>query len=265
MTTNPPWMRAATQFVQNNSTTILSSAAVAGVVATVALAVKATPKAIEDVTTAQENKELLTPVVTGDNNHHARVKLTPWEVMQAGWKPFLPSAIMGSATIVCIIGANAIGLRRNAALVAAYAIADRTFLEYRDKIAEKLGEKEERQIRDEIAQDRISAAPPPVIIMGRGETICLDMFTGRYFRSDVEDIRRAVNDFNQTVLNDHCAGLNVFWEYLGMDPVLVGEQLGYNTDKLLDIDITSALIDGITPCIAINYRTTPRADYEVWG
>lgn len=250
-------MRTATSFLTENSTTILTGISVVGVVATAVLAARATPEANDRLETFVDDKQRNTPV---ELQH--KVKISPLDFIKVTWQPYLPAALSGTATILCIVGANQIGLRRNAALAAAYTLVDRTLREYQDKVVETVGEKDEKKIRDEIAQDRINKQPPPVIIMGRGDTTCLDMFTGRYFRGDIEEIRQAVNNFNRDLLHDHHAGLNVFWGYLGLDPVMVGDVLGYNADTLLEIEYTSALLDGVTPVLAIHYRTRPRADYE---
>jgi hypothetical protein len=250
-------MKSTQGFLTENSTTILTVVASVGVVATAVLAARGKPDADDRLEAYTDDKVRSTP--DGQD-----VKVSPLEVIKVVWRPYLPATITGVGTIICIVGANQIGLRRNAALVAAYSLVDRTLREYQDKVVEKLGPTEEKKVRDEIAQERINNNPPPVIIMGKGDTTCLDLYTGRYFKSDIEDIRRAVNDFNRDVNEDHHAPLNVFWGYLGLDPVMVGDVMGYNADKLLEIQFTSALLDNTTPVIAIHYRSLPRVDYEDW-
>ena len=254
----PPWIKTATSFVQDNSTTILSGAAVLGVVGTVILAVKATPDAMENIAAAHEDKVINTPDI-----EHA-VKLTPIEIVKVTWRPFLPTALSGVATISCIIGANAIGLRRNAALAAAFTLVDSAFREYKDKVIETIGGKDEEKIVQTIQEDRVKAATPvgSVIVLGEGEVLCYDMITGRSFKSDAETIRRAVNDTDAQVLDDGYAALNDFYRFVGLDTVLVGEVLGWNVDNRPKLNLGSYLNECNQPCIAVAFQKMPIRDYE---
>ena len=101
--------------LQKNSPTILTGLAVAGVVTTVVMAVKATPKALEILDQERVMREdyserWLVPVE----------KITKKDIVKLTWKCYLPSFLMGGATIAAIIAANSINLRRNAALSGLY-------------------------------------------------------------------------------------------------------------------------------------------------
>src|SRR5450756_64940 len=120
----PILARRIARSIGMNSPTILSGMAVAGVVGTVVLAVKATPKATVSVSEAEISKNVWTEAQADAHTKGIPVDdyvpLTSKEIVQATWKLYLPAAISGTATIACIIGANQIGLRRNAALLGAY-------------------------------------------------------------------------------------------------------------------------------------------------
>lgn len=82
---------------------------------------------------------------------------------------------------------------------------------YQEKVVETIGEKKEQQIRDEVAKEQVAKNPVSkneVIITGGGETLCYDSLSGRYFKSDIEKLRKAVNELNHTMVNDMCASLN---------------------------------------------------------
>ncbi|WP_254556795.1 DUF6353 family protein, partial [Salmonella enterica] len=79
---------------------------------------------------------------------------------------------------------------------------------------ETLGEKKEKQIREEIDKDRIKKNPvgkSEVIITGNGKTLCYDHTSGRYFESDMETIKRAVNTINKQMLDEMYVSLNDFY------------------------------------------------------
>jgi hypothetical protein len=251
--------------VNNNSTTILSGLAVAGVVATVALAVRATPQVLAGIRIRQDEKgeaafkEGAEPEAVAE----AR-KLTRLEILEESWKECLPAAITGAATIACIVGANQIGVRRNAALVGAYALADTAFREYKDEVLAQLGKNKELKIQEAVQQRRLDNNPvndAQVIITGGGDQLCFDTLTGRYFHSDIEEIRRAENEIKRRILTDMYAPHNEFYDLLGLEAVTVGDELGWNIENLIELVFTSHLATDGRPCLAIGYVRLPRVGY----
>jgi Family of unknown function (DUF6353) len=255
---NSSWIKVVTRFTKENAPTILTGLACAGVVGTVVLAVRATPEATEKLADALREKEDQSPKSQADE-----VSLTALEIIKAGWMPYIPAAVAGLATIACIIGANRIGVKRYAAMAGAYGLLERGFREYKDKVLGEIGEKKEQAIRDKIAEDRINATPvrDGTIVVGTGEVMCYDMLTGRYFKSSHEDIRRAENDLNREVLQQGYCDQNKFYELLGLAPVDIGDEVGWNLDHKLEIVFSSVLNDCGIPCLAIGYRYPPRADF----
>ena len=264
MTNQPLWLRKTGHVLNQNSTTILSGIAIAGVVTTAVLTAKAMLKAQSVLDNAHFEKnhidvkeELVSlPVET----------LTIKEKFLVSWKYFVPPAFTGAATIACIVGANQIGLRRNAALAGAYAIAESAFREYKDEVVKQLGVTKERGVTDEVAKNQVNEHPladQQVIFTGGGDVLCFDRFTGRYFHSDHERIRRCENDFNANILRgDMFGSLNDFYALLGLADTTVGDELGFNCENLLQLVFTSVLReeDG-QPCLAIGFASLPRADY----
>lgn len=254
------------KIVIDNSTTILSGLAVTGVIATVALAVRATPDAMKKRAEAKSLKEIRNPAnAEKPVNEIEEEELSLVETVQATWRTYLPTAISGAATIACVIGANQIGLRRNAALIGAYTLVDTAFTSYKDEVLKVIGAKKELEIRDNIAERDVAENPPvlkEIVITGGGDQLCRDGLTGRYFRSDIETIRRAENEINATVLRDMYASQNEFYRLIGLPDAGIGEILGWNTDVMLKLIFTSALsVEGV-PCLAIEYELYPRVGYD---
>lgn len=236
-------------FITNNASTILSGAAVLGVVTTAVLAVRAVRPAQNMVLDAR-------PDPGEDVSRLDMIKFT--------WKAWLPAAGTGVATIACIIGANQIGLRRNAALVGAYTIADTAFRQYKDEVLEQLGENKERKIRDSVAAKQVDEHPVKdgqVIITAGGDQLCFESLTGRFFRSDIETIRQATNDFNARIIQDMYASLNELCDLWGLGETIVGNQLGFNLDNLADLEFSSCLASNGQPALSIGYKNLPSASY----
>jgi hypothetical protein len=259
--TMPRWLRVTSKTVNENSTTILSGLAVAGVVATVALAVRATPEAMNKIHDLRDKKTREWENTSGLEDLKGP---TPVEIVQVSWVAYIPAAITGAATIACIIGANQIGVRRNAAVVGAYALADTAFREYKDEVLAQLGKNKELKVQEAVQQRRIDAKPvtdAQVIITAGGDQLCFDSLTGRYFHSDIEAIRRAENEVKRRILTDMYASHNEFYELIGLEGVIIGDELGWNIENIIELVFTSHLAADGRPCLAIGYTRLPRVDY----
>ena len=233
-----------------NSPTILTGIGVAGLITTVVMAVQATPKA--HIVLEEEG--------LGDRYISKR------EMVRLTWRYYVPTAIMGGLTIACIIGANSINLRRNAALAGAYSLTEAALKEYQAKVIETIGDKKEQAIRDDIAKDRVKEHPlgeREVIITGKGDTLCFDVLSGRYFKSDIEKIRKIQNDLNYVLLNDVFLSVNDVYYALGLSGVKTGDDMGWDINEgQLEFRFSSQLSEDGTPCLVIDYHTKPKYDYR---
>ena len=240
------------KFTIDNSPAILTAIGVTGTLTTSYLTGKASFKAAEVIRLAEEQGGTAEPGLPLLKEH---VRLV--------WKLYLPAAGMGFLTVGSIILANRIGTRRAAALAAAYSISEKAFAEYKEKVVEKFGEKKEQAVRDAVAQDRVTNNPPgrEVIIAGSGDVLCYDTFTGRYFNSDMETLKSAQNKVNYRVLNDMYASLTDFYNEVGLPPTAYSEEVGWNSDKLMELEFSATISDDGRPCIAVGFAVAPVRDY----
>ena len=230
---------------------ILTGLGIAGVVTTTVLAIKATPKAVKLVEEeAYERKEELTPI----------------EVVKVTWKCYIPTAVSMATSITCLICANSVNTKRNAALAAAYKISETAFIEYKDKVVETIGEKKEKTVREKIAEDKVKNNPPTqntIIMTDSGTELFLEPVSGRYFKSDMEKIRRIENECNKKMLHDinGYMSLNDFYDELGLEHSSIGYELGWNSYNLLEIDYIPQLLEDDKLCVVLEYTTGPKYDY----
>ena len=136
-----------------HSPEILTGIGIAGMVTTTVMAVRATPKALRLINNAELEKANETNIPYEGHN------LSKTEIIKVTWKCYIPAAITGSLSIVCLIGASSVNARRNAALATAYSIAETSLKEYQNKVVETIGEKKEQTIRDAVAKEKIDAHP----------------------------------------------------------------------------------------------------------
>jgi hypothetical protein len=129
-------------------------------------------------------------------------------------------------------------------MAAAYSVSERAFTEYREKVEEKFGKNKEQAVRDEVAQDNVTktAPGPSIVLLGGGTTIFYEYFTGRYFLSDMEAIRRAENEINARVLRCDYATLAEFHTLIGQPPTQGAMDMGWDKEGgLLDVEISACL------------------------
>lgn len=246
------FIKNAQMTISKHSPEILTGIGIAGMITTTVLAVKATPKAIR-----------LLEETYGDNNGHP---LPAGDVVKTCWKLYIPATVTGAVSIACLIGASNVNARRNAAIATAYKISERALTEYKDKVVETIGEKKERSIRENIDKDHIEKNPvskSEVIITEKGNTLCYDSISGRYFKSDIDKIEKAVNEINRKMLNEMYISLNEFYDELGLNHTSLGSSLGWNIDNgLIELEFGSQISDDGTPCVVVNYSVAPKYDYS---
>jgi hypothetical protein len=239
-------LRRVEKILVDNSPTLLTAIGVTGTISTALLTARATFGAADIIMEAQNWQDIQ------ELGHPLDRK----EKVQLVWKVYIPPVATGVVTIVCIIMANRIGHRRAAAVAAAYSISQEAFEQYREKIVEKLGEKQERAARDEIAQEQVRRDPPREVI---GDVLMRDSFSGRYFRSKVEDVRKAVNDVNQQILGMGYSSLTDFYHLINLDSTSVSDEVGWQ--KMFTAEFSGALTEDNQPCIVVSYSVEPVRDY----
>ncbi len=229
--------------ISKQSPTILTAAAVIGVIATGVLAAKATPKAMIIL-----------------DSQKRTLNFVDYAVLT--WREYLPAVLMGVATISCVIGANSINLRRTAALQGIYAITENAFRDYQAKVIKSIGEKKDSAIRDELAQDKLDANPESktqVIMTGEGEALCYDGLSGRYFKSNIEKIRRVENLLNHSLITEMWVTLNELYDELGLPHTDLGDDLGWDVSDMIEFRFSARLTDTGQACIVVEHRVLPRA------
>ncbi len=262
--------------ISQNSPTILTGVAVTGLITTTILGIRATPKALAVIDDYVWNKyeeevenrdevsfaEWLGVDTDGYSWKDKAKYLTRRETIKLTWKLYLPTVAIGAVTIACIIGANRISLRRNAALASLYGITEAAFKEYRTKVVETIGKNKEHKVRDDISGDRVKSNPPgtnEVIITGKGNVLCYDSLSGRYFKSDIEQIRKVVNELNRNMLSDMFLTLNELYYGIGLSGIALGDQMGWDIDKgMVEINFSAQVAEDGEPCLVLNYSIEPK-------
>ena len=234
------------KIVKLHSPLLLSGAAILGTVTTAYLSGKASFRAAEVIRAHEEQEPQL---IDRKKRLKERTKLV--------WKLYIPTAVSTASTFVFIVGANRMGARKLLAANGALGFTEQAFSSYREKIIEEFGERKDVAIRDKVATDRINSNPPPspeVMFTGPGVVLCCEIFTGRYFTSDMESLKQAMNELNSEMLQQDYASLDDFYWRVGLKPTTQSGQIGWRPDKLMELNFTAVMTQDGRPCLAFDYN-----------
>lgn len=245
-------LKSVERFVTKRSPEILMSLGIAGGFTTVVLAVKETPRALK--------------LIEAEKKERHCDELPPIDIVKTCWKCYIPAMISGVVSTACVVGSHSVSASRMAALTAAYQISETALAEYKEKVVETIGEKKEQAVRDKIDKDFIEKNPvrdDDVILTGHGNTLCLDSLSGRYFRSDIDRIKKAVNELNRRMTYDVYVSLNEFYDELDLSHTILGDTMGWNLDGgLIEVDFGSQLTEKDEPCAVVRFHHPPKYDFS---
>lgn len=240
--------------ISKHSPEILTGIGIAGMITTTVLAVKATPKAL---------------MLIEDAEYAKRDTLTTVEKTKAAWKPYIPAVVTGTVSIACLIGASSVHAKRNAALATAYQLSSTALSEYKEKVIETIGEKKEKAICEKVAQEKVNNNPvstKEVIIAGSGDVLFLEPISMRYFTSDIERVRKIVNDFNYRLTTgmEGYISLSEFYDEIGLSRTSTSDDIGWNLwrDGQIELKFSATVADDGRPCLMLDYMVSPRYEYE---
>jgi hypothetical protein len=245
----------AGKFLSDKSPVIFTAIGVTGALTTAYLAGKASFKAAKFIEEEQKRLDL------EQTSHQLETK----EKVELVWKLYVPAVGSGALTVISIIAASQIGTRRAAAMTTAYKLSQKAWDEYKEKVVEKLGVNKEQKIHDQVAQDQVTKNPvgnQQIIITNEGGVLCFDAYTGRYFHSSMETLKRAQNQLNKQVLEDYYASLSDFYNLIGLPKTTFSDEVGWNVDKTLELIFSATISENDIPCIHITYTTNPIRGYD---
>ena len=250
----PKFLKDVQRTVGKHSPEILTGIGIMGLLSTTVIAVRVTPRALELMRERHEELNL-------DCDQRLPIK----ETIKATWKCYVPALATCVTSTACIVWASSKHLKRNAALAAAYKLSESAFTEYREKVAETFGAKKEESVRDKLAQDKVdktTIGPNEVIITGNGETLCMDYESGRIFKSDIDKIKKSINELNRQMLLNEYVSLNDFYDEVGLSHTEIGYTVGWRIDKGYVEEHLSATIHEGKPCIVVSFVNPPTYGYS---
>lgn len=249
--------------ISKHSPEILTGLGIAGMVTTVVLSVKATPKAMQLI---EDEKKRIAEEESCEVEEVE--KLTPVNTIKVAWKPYIPAVVTGVASVICLVGANSVHARRNAALFSAYKLSETALLEYKEKVEAVVPEKKVKEIKQKIAEDRVKKAAEDdskvtVIVTGEGDTWFFDPWSNTEFQSSKNKLDSAANVLNRRMRDELFVSLSDFYDEIGLERTATSDSLGWSIDKAyIDVDYSDAIVRDGKAFVVIDFLARPEYNYD---
>jgi hypothetical protein len=217
---------------------------------------------------------IATAVLAAKNHVSAKKRLDEWEELNGVsddpkerfmdhihvvYREYIPCVLVGTATLGCIIVSNRVSTKRVIAAQGIAIAASETLNLYKEKVIEQIGIKKHQEILGKVAEKRLEENPPPgkdVVIAGSGHVLCCELYTGRYFNSDVETLKKAENRLNKKILSQDFQTLADFQYMIGLTPTSNSNNIGWTSSRLMELEISAILTNDDRPCLAFDYNYT---------
>lgn len=250
-------------YLKRSSPTILTCVSAIGVVATTVMAVKVTPKAVDLIRADSRQNH--------DGDPYAYTKL---EAVQSCWQCYIPAALVGLSTITCIVGINALNKRNQASLTSAYALLSESYQRYRKAANTVYGEDADSKIKAQMAKDTYVSADGYSVYYSdldpeSEKILCYDLYSQRYFTATMAAVLNAQYHVNRNLCLRGDTTINEFYEFLGVDPIDHGDEIGWSIEELMEGGIMwldfensqSVLDDGMECCVISTLWDPNKFDY----
>lgn len=233
--------------LKKESPMILGVLGAAGVVLTAISVAKATPKAekalegIEDAPTIEKAK-IVAPI-------------------------YAKSALIGTATIACIVGSTILNGKQRIAVASAYMMLDQTYKQYKDKVDDIFGEGSSRKVERELTKEKLESLPRPKY---DDTMIFYEKHRDEFFERNMQDVQEAMYQLNRKLAMDGEVSLNDLYDFLNLDHTKEGNELGWssylmaekNPKVWIDYELDLIKTDDGLECYEI-VITDPTPDYFV--
>jgi len=150
-----------------------------------------------------------------------------------------------------------------------YTITKTVSDEYKAQVEKELGPEKAAEIEGRVNQNQAARSMnggsngDVVHITGHGTDKFYDAWSGRWFYSDINYIKRVVNDKNLQLQNDMYISLNEFYSDLDIPTTDSGREQGWNVDfGKIDVAFEACLDENDKPYTVMSFKSAPGWMYE---
>ena len=229
-----------------------------GLIGTTISAVKSTPKA---VLLLEERKR---EVAEEKGKDPEDVKLGAVEVIKTCGQEYVPTAFWFVFTLACMTGATGIAVSRNVVLAGLYEMYKDRNTKLERAVQEEYGSKGYAQVQKRLVNNEFKENPCEVVKIltkENGPYLCYDVLSGRYFKNDIETIRRKANDVNRALRGQMYISLNEWYQELNLPRIDLGDDVGWTVEDPIELSFTTMLTEDNEPCLVVKYDIFPKHNY----
>lgn len=256
-------MNKFTARLRRASPAIMTCISIVGVIGTTTMAVRATPKALR--------------LIKAKKDELKADKLTPMELVQTTWQCYIPSALIGTGTIACIIGIGVMGRRNRAVLTSAYAMLNESYKQYRQAAKRVYGGDADSKIHAEMAKDAYVHTSDwgyqvynLDMDLESERVLCYDMISRRYFNTTMAAVINAQYHINRNLqLRGYCS-VNEYYDFLGIEGIKYGDEMGWCLEDMfvdgfawLDFDNRKTVLEDGLECYILSTFDPTKFDGEL--
>lgn len=238
----------------------------AGLIGTVCLSVKETPKAI---TLIKEKKDEL-----------GTERLAPAEFVKTVWKCYIPAALLGIGTVACISEIGIMSRHNRLALANAYSMLDKSYRHFREAAKKVYGDDADDRILAEMAEDALVYTSDwgycvynTEMDTGSERQLFYDISSGRYFSSTMAAVLNAQYHTNRNLAIRGYVSMDEYLSFLGIEGIESGDKIGWDIcdpdfedSELywLDFNNRKTVLDDGRKCIVIETVMAPNRFERLW-
>lgn len=184
--------------------------------------------------------------------------------VQLTWKEFVPALSAAAVTGACVVGLHGVLGRRIASIAAATTVVETQLNKLKTAVKDVATPQLREEIQNAAARPAAHAAEVPVVAddLAEGSQLCFEAYSGRYFIASMEDVRGGINDVNAQINSNFYASLNDLYDALGLERLRYGDDVGWNTDSLIEPCFSADLTPDGRPYLVLDYQKAPSHAYD---
>ena len=238
-----------TKFIRKDKQFALNFAAVLGVGLTLASAIRDTTKACKLTTDDMTTKE--------------KIKKT--------WKCYIPSGIIATSTILCIIYSDQVTMNEKRSLLNALVSVQGRYKNFKESVDQVCDEETKKALLKKQVKSKV---PRELYIERTEEKTFYEEYRGGFFTSTIENVLQAEYMFNKQVSIVGHASINDFYKLIGIPEIDSGDYLGWAVyDGYFGANAVSPWVDFVHSKMEdddgieyyhIEYTNQPEVNYDIF-
>lgn len=149
------------------------------------------------------------------------------EIIQKTWKCYIPTSILMSSTMLCIIYSDHLAQKEKISLLAAMMSIQNNYIELKRNVDEICDNETKDKIRHSIVKNKI---PKDVYLERTEDKLFYEEYSGKFFTASIDKVLKAEYAFNKQLSITGLASLNDLYNYIGIEETDEGKYLGWASE-----------------------------------